>query len=448
MLTKIENYSINKLKLEIYSKYQSIYCLKKGVRLILQQIKTKIMAKHPAQTIQDLQFFGEFGGVNPSISDSSTYTFISAKSMSDTFEGNAEGCYLYSRHSSPSNLYLSKALAKMENTEDATVFASGIAAITSTIMQLCSAGDHIVASRTIYGGTYAFLKNVLPRFGITTTFVDFTNLDAITNAINSNTKLLYAESVSNPLLEVLDFECISNISKQHGLSFVVDNTFSPLLLQPSKYGVDIVIHSLTKFINGSSDAIAGVVCSSKAFIDSLKDVNSGVAMLLGQTLDSLRAASILKNLRTLPIRMQKHSSNALYLAKEFEKLGYKVSYPGLKTHKQNRLAKQLFSKDMGFGGILTIDFGSLDKANAIMELLQHNNLGYLAVSLGFYKTLFSASGTSTSSEISEEEQKKMGLSEGLVRFSIGLDHDIEYTFNKMLEVIRLVEESHEISIES
>jgi methionine-gamma-lyase len=406
------------------------------------------MSKHPAQSIQDLQFFGEFVGVNPSISDSSTYTFISANSMRDTFEGNTEGCYLYSRHSSPSNLYLSKALAKMENTEDATVFASGIAAITSTILQLCSAGDHIVSSRTIYGGTYAFLKNVLPRFGITTTFVDFTNHNAISSAITSNTKLLYGESVSNPLLEVLDFEGISEVSKQYGLKFVVDNTFSPLLVQPSNHGADVIIHSLTKFINGSSDAIAGVVCSSKAFIDSLKDVNTGVAMLLGQTLDSLRSASILKNLRTLPIRMQKHSYNALYLAREFEKLGYKVVYPGLKDHNQHALAKKLFIKGMGYGGILTIDFGSLEKANAIMELLQHKNLGYLAVSLGFYKTLFSASGSSTSSEISEEEQKEMQLTEGLVRFSVGLDFDIEYTFNKMLEVIRLVEQSKENSVMS
>lgn len=406
------------------------------------------MAKHPAQSIQDLQFFGEFGGVNPSISDSSTYTFISAKSMSDTFEGNTDGCYLYSRHSSPSNLYLSKALANMENTEDATVFASGIAAITSTLMQLCSSGDHIVASRTIYGGTYAFLKNVFPRFGVTTTFVDFTDLDAISDAITPQTKVLYGESISNPLLEVLDFESISKLSKEHNLKFVVDNTFSPLLLQPAKLGADVVIHSLTKFINGSSDSIAGVVCASSEFVNSLKDVNTGAAMLLGQTLDSLRSASILKNLRTLPIRMQKHSSNALYLAKEFEKLGYKVGYPGLKTHKQHRLVKQLFSKEMGHGGILTIDFGSLEKANAIMELLQHNNLGYLAVSLGFYKTLFCASGTSTSSEISEAEQEQMGLSEGLVRFSVGLDYDIAYTFNKMLEVIRLAEMSLTQSVES
>jgi methionine-gamma-lyase len=398
------------------------------------------MSKHPASSIQDLQFFGEFGGVNPSISDSSTYTFLTAKSMHDTFEGSAEGCYLYSRHSSPSNLYLSSALAKMEATEDAAVFASGMGAITSTILQICQQGDHIVASRTIYGGTYAFMKNVLPKYGVKVSFVNFTDCNAIRNAINGQTKMLYCESMSNPLLEVPDFSSIAKISKGHNTKFIVDNTFSPLVFQPAKFGADVIIHSLTKFINGSSDAVAGAVCSSSDFINALKDVNSGLAMLLGQTLDSLRSASILKNLRTLPVRMQQHSKNAMYLAKEFQKLGYKVSYPGLKSHPQHQLMKKHITKDMGYGGIMSIDFGTVEKANAVMEMMQHKNLGYLAVSLGFYKTLFSASGTSTSSEIPENEQNEMGLSPGLVRFSIGLDYDIQKTLQEMLNAIELVAE--------
>lgn len=399
------------------------------------------MSKHPATSIQDLQLFGEYGGVNPSISDSSTYTFLTAKSMQDTFEGTAEGCYLYSRHSSPSNLYLSSALAKMEGTEAATVFSSGIGAITSTILQICRQGDHILASRTIYGGTYAFMKNVLPKFGIAVSFIDFTDCDKIKTSITDSTKLLYCESMSNPLLEVPDFSSIGHISKSHHTTFVVDNTFSPLIFQPAKFGADIIVHSLTKFINGSSDAVAGAVCASSDFIENLKDVNSGLAMLLGQTLDSLRASSILKNLRTLPVRMQQHSKNAQYLAEEFQKLGYKVTYPGLSNHLQHKLMQQYMTEDMGFGGVMSIYFGTLKKANAVMEMMQHQNLGYLAVSLGFYKTLFSASGTSTSSEISEEEQKKMGLSPGLVRFSIGLDYDIKETFRHMMKAIDLVSDT-------
>lgn len=384
-----------------------------------------------ANNIQDLQYFGEFGGVNPSISDSSTYTFLSAKTMFDTFEGNTEGCYLYSRHSTPSNLYLGEALAQMENTESANVTASGMGAITSTLLQLCKSGDHIISSRTIYGGTYAFMKNFLPGYHIKTSFVDITDLSAVENAITPNTKVLFCETVSNPLLEVADLRALSKIAKKHNLKLIVDNTFSPLSISPQTYGTDITIHSLTKFINGSSDAVAGVVCASTQFINDLKDVNSGACMLLGPTLDSFRAASILKNLRTLHIRIKKHSENAQYLAEQFEKDGLIVKYPGLKSHKQHELFTSMMNPEYGFGGLLTLDVITTEKANVLMELMQKENLGYLAVSLGFYKTLFSCSGSSTSSEIPEEEQKVMGLSQGLIRISIGLDHDIKRTYNKM-----------------
>jgi methionine-gamma-lyase len=183
----------------------------------------------PADSIQDLQYFGEFGGINPSISDSSTYTFLSAKTMFDTFEGNADGCYLYSRHSSPSNLYLGEALAAMEGTETSNVSASGMGAITAVLMQLCAAGDHIVSSRTIYGGTYAFLKNFTPKLNIETSFVDITSLKSVEAAITSQTKVLYCESVSNPLLEVADIEALSVIAKKHNLQLVVDNTLLPFI---------------------------------------------------------------------------------------------------------------------------------------------------------------------------------------------------------------------------
>jgi methionine-gamma-lyase len=389
------------------------------------------MAFKPANNIQDLQYFGEFGGVNPSISDSSTYTFLSAKTMFDTFEGNADGCYLYSRHSSPSNLYLGEALAAMEGTETANVSASGMGAITPVLMQLCGAGDHIVSSRTIYGGTYAFLKNFTPRFNIETSFVDITKLDIVEAAITKNTKVLYCESVSNPLLEVADIKGLADIAKRHNLKLVVDNTFSPLSISPAQFGADIVIHSLTKFINGSSDTVGGVVCGTQEFINDLRNVNDGASMLLGSTMDSLRAASVLKNLRTLHIRMQQHSLNATYLAEKFEQDGLKTVYPGLASHPSHELFKTMMNEKYGFGGMLTIDVGSLEKANELMEMMQEQNLGYLAVSLGFYKTLFSAPGSSTSSEIPEDEQLEMGLSDGLIRFSIGLDADIERTYETM-----------------
>lgn len=351
--------------------------------------------------------------------------------MFDTFEGNTEGCYLYSRHTSPSNLYLSEALAQMEGTETANVASTGMGAITPTILQICGAGDHIVSSRTIYGGTYAFMKNFTPRMGIETSFVDITKLDVVEAAITSKTKILYCETVSNPLLEVADVKALSAIAKKHDLTLIVDNTFSPLCISPAQLGADIVVHSLTKFINGASDTMGGVVCASQDFINAQKSVIDGASMLLGAAMDSQQSSSILKNLRTLHIRMKQHSTNAAYLAERFEKDGLKTVYPGLKSHPSHEVYTSMMNDEYGYGGMLTIDAGSLEKANALMEMMQDRNLGYLAVSLGFYKTLFSAPGTSTSSEIPEEEQAEMGLSDGLIRFSIGLDNDIERTYDMM-----------------
>lgn len=394
------------------------------------------MSNKPANKIQDLQYFGEFGGVNPSISDSATYTFLHAKTMLDTFEGDAEGCYLYSRHTSPSNLYLSQALAAMEYTEAANVAGSGMGAITSVLLQLCKAGDHIVSSRTIYGGSYAFMKNFAPKLNITTSFVDITSLAKVEEAITQNTKIIYCEVISNPLLEIANISELAKIAKKHKVKLVVDNTFSPMIVSPQKLGADITIHSLTKFINGTNDTVGGVVCGSQEFIDALRNVNDGAAMLLGPVMDSLRAASVLKNLRTLHIRIKQHSKNAQYLAEKLQNDGLKVVYPGLPSHKDHTLFKTMYNAEYGFGGMLTVDIGNLQKANELMELMQHENLGYLAVSLGFYKTLFSAPGTSTSSEIPEEEQKKMGLSDGIIRFSIGLDNDIERTYLTMKKCMK------------
>lgn len=389
------------------------------------------MGHKEANDLQDLQYFGEFGGVNPSISDSSTYTFLSAKTMFDTFEGNTEGCYLYSRHSSPSNLYLGEALAALEGTETANVTASGMGAITAVILQLCNSGDHIISSRTIYGGTYAFMKNFLKKFNIEVTFLDITNLDVVSKAVTPKTKMIYCESVSNPLLEVADISALAKKAKENEIPLVVDNTFSPLSITPAKLGADIVIHSLTKFINGSSDCVAGAVCGTKEFCLGLKDVNNGAGMLLGSTLDSIRGASILKNMRTLHIRIKKHSENAQFLAEKFESDGLRVVYPGLSSHPGHLIMEDQMNPNYGYGGLLTMDVGSLENANALMELMQERKLGYLAVSLGFYKTLFSAPGTSTSSEIPLEEQKDMGLGDGLIRFSIGLDSDIQRTYDLM-----------------
>lgn len=396
------------------------------------------MKFNPANQIQDLQYFGEFGGVNPSIEDSSTYTFLQADTMEALFEVEKEGCYLYARHTSPNNKYLSDAIAAMEGTEAAHCSGSGMGSISTVIMQLCSAGDEIVSSRTIYGGTYALFKNLLPRFDIQTKFVNINDFEAIESAISPKTKVLYCETLSNPLLELADIPKLSAIAKKHNIKLVVDNTFTPLVFSPKAMGADVVVHSLTKFINGTSDAVGGVACGSKELINSMMSVNSGTSMLFGPVLDGMRSASILKNLHSLPIRVERHSRNAQYVAEKLEEDGLPIRYPGLKSYAQHERYTQLMNPEFGYGGMLTLDMGTMERANALMEMMQNDNIGYLAVSLGFYKTLFSASGHSTSSEIPIDEQAEMGLSTGLVRFSLGLDHDIARTTQKIRACIARV----------
>lgn len=384
--------------------------------------------KDPATRIQVLKQFGEYGDVNPSVTDSATFTFMQAKTMLETFRGEAEGCFLYSRHWNPSNKYLADALAAMEGTEAAWVTASGMGAITCAILQLVNSGDHIISSQTIYGGTFAFLKNYLPKFNIDVTFVDITDLEAVMNAITPNTRIIYTESVTNPLLQVSDIPALAAIANAHNCQLMVDNTFTPMIIAPNQLGASVTVYSMTKFINGKNDCVGGAICGTQEYIASLIDVNNGTAMLLGPVLDPYRSSSILKNLHTLHIRMKQHSHNAMYLAEKFSDAGINVSYPGLPDHPDYELMKKLMNPDFGFGGVLAIDMGTFEKASDLMEKMELAGVGYLAVSLGYFKTLFSNSGKSTSSEVPEETQREMGMSEGLVRFSVGLDHDIENTW--------------------
>lgn len=398
------------------------------------------MKKHDsAGSIQDLQQFGEFGDVNPSVTDSATYTFMQAKTMNETFDGVENGCFLYSRHWNPTNKYLADALAAMEGTSSAWVTASGMSAISSAIMQLCNAGDHIVSSLTTYGGTFAFLKNYLPKFNIEVSFVDITDIEAVERAIRPETKLVYTETMTNPMLQISDIPALSSVCKKYGTKLVVDNTFTPMMVQPALLGADIVVYSLTKFVNGKNDCVAGAICASREFVDAISNVNDGTAMLLGPVLDPFRAANILKNLHTLHIRMKQHSYNAMYLAEKLSAAGVKVNYPGLQSHFGHETLKRIMNPDFGFGGMLSIDMISAAKADRLMELMEAANVGYLAVSLGYFKTLFSNSGKSTSSEVPEELQRKMGMSEGLVRFSVGLDHDIERTYSRIIRCMEALE---------
>ena len=390
----------------------------------------------PAAEIQNFLVFGEFGDVNPSICDSSTYTFLSVAKMEEVFEHELEGCFLYSRHWNPTNRYLAAALARMEDGEAAQVMASGMAAISTALLQLCSAGDEIVSGRTIYGGSYALLANLLPRFGIRTRFVDLGDVAAVRAAMTDRTRALYCESLSNPLLEVADIPALAGLAHEHGAQLVVDNTFSPLILSPLRLGADVVVHSMTKFINGTSDCVAGCVVSTHDFINGLNDINRGPSMLFGPVLDSIRAASILKNLHSLHVRMERHSGNALYLARQFRTLGLAVHYPGLESHAQHALLSRSMNAGYGHGGILALDVGTKEAADRLMLRMQEEKVGYLAVSLGYFKTLFSAPGHSTSSEIPADERERIGMGDGLIRFSVGLDNDIARSWQTIAGLLR------------
>jgi len=268
--------------------------------------------------------------------------------------------------------------------------------------------------------------------------VDITDLEAVRKTITPATKIIYTESMTNPMLQIADIPALAAIANEHNIILMVDNTFTPMIIQPAALGAHVVVYSMTKFINGKNDCVAGAICGTHEFINSLIDVNNGTAMLLGPALDPLRSSSILKNLHTLHIRMQQHSKNAMYLAIKMKEAGLKITYPGLTDHKGHETLKRMMNPDFGFGGMLSIDMETSEKASRFMELMEMHDIGYLAVSLGYFKTLFSNSGKSTSSEVPDEVQHYMGLSEGLVRFSVGLDHDSAKTWTNFEDCLSLM----------
>jgi methionine-gamma-lyase len=387
--------------------------------------------------------FGEHGGVTPSISRSSTFTVIDPGTMPEIFGGRRGpengGCFLYSRHYNPTLSILGRYLAAMEKTEAAVCTASGMAAISSTLLQLCRQGDHIVSSDTIYGGSHALMSDLMPQMGITTTFVDPTDVDAFAAAITPHTRVLYTEAVANPTLKVAHIPKLAELAHSRGLKLVVDNTFTPMMISPALLGADVVIYSLTKFINGASDIIAGAVCADKALIHQLMDLHTGRVMLLGPTMDPRVAYDVIQRLPHLAIRMREHSRRAARVAARLAELGVDVIYPGLSSHPQHELITELLNEGYGYGGILAIDCGTQEKADAFMDKLQNEeNFGYIAVSLGYYDTLMSCSSATTSSEISADEQKMMGLSQGLVRMSMGFTGSLTERLAQMERAVKAV----------
>lgn len=375
--------------------------------------------------------FGEHGGVNMSIEASATFTVMEPETMRRLFAGELgpdRDFFIYSRHFNPTVLNLGRLMAAMEGTEAAYCTASGMSAISAVLLQLVGAGGHVVASQTLYGGTHALLTHFLPRAcGITTSFVDIGDHGAVREAmVEGKTKVLYFEAMSNPTLTVADIPELCRIAHDSGVMAVVDNTFAPMVISPARLGADVVIHSISKFISGGADIIAGAVCGPASLVNSMMDLHHGALMLLGPTMNAKVAFELSERIPHLGLRMKEHCVRALELAQRMKKLGLKVIYPGLEDHPQHQLLKSIANPQYGFGGILCVDMETEERANRLMYHLQNcTQFGFMAVSLGYYETLMSCSGSSTSSEMSEEEKARAGISPGLVRMSIGYTGTME-----------------------
>jgi O-acetylhomoserine (thiol)-lyase len=384
------------------------------------------------------------------IYQTTSYVFNNSDHASNLFS-LAEAGFIYTRLNNPTNDILEQRLAKLEGGVAAVVTASGTAAIATTLLTLLKAGDHIVASSSLYGGTYNLLKVTLPRLGITTTFVDSTNPENFTKAAKDNTKAFFAESLGNPKLDVLDLKSISKEAKAFKVPFIVDNTVAtPYLLNPIQYGADIVIHSLTKYITGNGTSLGGVIIDAGNFdwgngkfpeftepsagYHGLKyyEVLGAISFIakvrieglrdFGAALSPFNAFQTIQGLETLEIRIKKHSENALALAQwlQSQKEVAWVNYPGLETSEYKALADEYLPK--GKSGIVT--FGLKGGFEAAKKVADRTQLFSLLANIGDTKSLIIHPASTTHQQLTTDEQITTGVSQDLIRLSVGLE-DIE-----------------------
>ncbi len=325
--------------------------------------------------------------------------------------------YEYARVSNPTRDRLETNLAALEGGIASRVFASGMAAI-NAIASMLKSGDHVVAGHNLYGGTPRLFNQVLAKFGMTFSYVDTSEVKNVERALQKNTRLVYLETPTNPLMELCDIRTLSDLAHQHGIEVVVDNTFmSPYFQRPIELGADMVVHSTTKFLNGHSDGLGGVVVCTKA------EQTEKLAFLqkaAGAILSPFECWLILRGVKTLAVRMMQHDCNGRKVAEYLSthKKVKKVFYPGLPSHRQHELAKRQMS---GFGAMIAFETGSLENANKMLRKVRVCSLGE---SLGGVETLISHPATMTHAAVGEEGRRKIGITDGLVRISVGIE-DIE-----------------------
>jgi cystathionine gamma-synthase len=322
----------------------------------------------------------------------------------------------YTRWGNPTITVAEQTVAELEGMEAARVFASGMGAITTTIMALLKTGDHIVAQRDVYGGVAKFFSEWLPRVGIETTFVDTTDYEQQKRAIRPNTKLLYAESPTNPALRVVDFRKIAALTEKHGLTSMLDGTFgTPINQQPAEYGIDLVMHSGTKYLSGHADLTCGVVAGRRELIAQINEART----TLGGCMDPHAAWMLIRGLKTLAVRVARQNENAMRVAEFLEAHAKvrRVHYPFLKSHPQYALAREQMS---GGGGMVTFEVeGTGEDARRVSEAMR---LFTLATSLGGVESLVSIPVLTSHAMISAEMREKMGVNEQMVRLSVGIEN--------------------------
>ena len=358
----------------------------------------------------------QFGSLAMPLYQTSTFVFDNAKQGADRFAGEAEG-YIYTRLSNPTVRQLEERMATLEGTEDAAAAATGMGAVSAPLLANLESGDHVIASHAVYGCSFALMSHMLTKFGITVSFVDMTDHQQVRDALQPETKVIFAETPINPNLVVIDLAFIAKFAKDNNLISIVDNTFlTPMLQKPHNFGIDIIIHSATKYLNGHGDVVAGIICGSQEMIGHIKMT---ALKDIGATMSPHDAWLILRGLKTLHIRMDRHCSNAQRVA-EFLEAHDKIEavyYPGLPSHSGNKFIGNQMSQA---GGVIAFELkGSLEDGEAFINSMK---LFSIAVSLGDAESLIQHPASMTHSPYTPEERQAAGISDTLIRISVGLEN--------------------------
>ena len=356
------------------------------------------------------------GALIPPIYQNSTFRFATAEECVTAFRDEDSG-YVYTRWGNPTQSVLEGKIAALEGGEAALATASGMAAVSTALLTLLASGDHVVAMDSLYSASYNILNEDLRCMGVETTFVDAADVNAIERAIRPNTKAIYIESPANPTLKLVDIVACAEIAKAHGATSMIDNTFAtPCGQQPIALGIDVVLHSMTKYLSGNGTVVAGVIVASKVFIDRAK---KDILRNFGGVISPFNAWLTLHGVATLPLRFERHSANARVIAEFLEshpEIEW-VRYPGLPSHPQHELAKRQMND---YGGMISFELkGGKETGERLVNRIR---LCTLAVSLGDVRTLICHPASTTHLEVSPEARKRAGITDGLVRISVGLEN--------------------------